>query len=129
MNRFTRIAAAALVAATAFGATGAAQARQLAPAEIAVQGKADVVKVGHRRADRDRRHDRRWGHHDRRLRRGQIVRRLSWQGFYGFSRIRDRGRAYAVNAFGPRGHRVHLRVDAYTGRILRARPVGGPRRR
>ncbi len=113
--------AAVIVSVTAMGAVPQAEARSLAPAAPAAQAEKLVVQAGHRFDRRDRRHAR---PHHRRLGRGQVVRRLAWRGYYGFSRVRDRGAVYSLKAFSPRGHRVSLRVDARTGEILRRHEVG-----
>ncbi|AXS41864.1 hypothetical protein [Breoghania sp. L-A4] len=114
--------AAVIVSLTTMSALPQAEARSLTPVAPAAQAEKLVVPVGHRVDRRDyRRHAR---PHHRRLGRGQIVRRLAWRGYYGFSRVRDRGPVYAVTAFSPRGHRVSLRVDARTGDIVRRRQAG-----
>lgn len=121
------LAAAAVVAVAALGVLSPAQARSPLPRDGVVQVNASVTKVDYRqdrhRAERPRRHRDARPHH-RRLHRGQIVRRLAWRGYYGFSKVRDRGPVYAVGAYSPRGHRVRLRVNAYTGEVLHRRPVG-----
>lgn len=114
--------AAAAIAAATLSALPSAEARSLSPRDNVVQSETLVINVGHR-AERRRDHRRARSHY-RRLHRGQVIRRLSWRGFYGFSRVRDRGSVYAVKAFSPRGYRVRLRVDAYSGEIVHRRRVG-----
>lgn len=123
----TTVAAAAIAAITAFAAAPQAEARSLSPRENAAQSETLVIQAGHRvdRHNAGRRDDHRHARpHHRRLHRGQVVRRLAWQGYYGFSKVRDRGAVFTVKAFSPRGRQVRLRVDARSGQIIHRRPVG-----
>lgn len=118
----TTLAAAAIATVAALAGPAAAEARSLRGADHAVQTDARVTTVDWR-GDRHRpRHGAR-GHHSR-LHRGQIVRRLAWRGYYGFSSIRARGDIYRVDAIAPRGFRVRLVVDAYSGKVLNRHRIG-----
>lgn len=58
----------------------------------------------------------------------RIVKKLRKRGFYNIRNLRTNDRFYKARAINKRGRVVRLKIDAYTGRIVKRKPVKWDRR-